>query len=296
MIFDVSHRTAYRYQSPVTQSQHLVHLAPRTAARQRILRHSLMIEPAPSWRSDFTDYFGNPSSVLGIEEEHSEFVIHSRTSIEVTPRPAVPFETGLAAEQVMAAVARSGNQIDLDVVQYALPSPATLATEAVIRYATPSFPQGRPALAGAWDLTTRIFKEFTFDSTATDVTTPVGEVLAKRRGVCQDFAHLALACCRAMRLPARYVSGYLLTRPPPGKPKLQGADASHAWISVWVPEAGWVDLDPTNGSMPSEEPITFAYGREYGDVSPVSGILIGGGSHLIEVAVDVTPVAGLAGV
>ena len=140
----------------------------------------------------------------------------------------------------------------------------------------------------ALDLTQRIYHDFTFDSTATDISTPVSHVLQERRGVCQDFAHLAITCLRGLGLPARYVSGYLLTYPPPGMEKLKGADASHAWISVWAPEAGWVDFDPTNGIMPAEEHITVAHGRDYDDVSPISGVLLGGSGQEIDVAVDVT--------
>ncbi len=287
MIFEISHRTAYRYHSRVTQSQHVVHLAPRQAERQQVIRHSMIIEPAPTWRSDFMDYFGNPVSVVEIDNEHDSLVMHARTTVSVAAGATVDVTQGLSWEHVLERLSARGNGIDLDVLQYALHSPATPASDEVLTFAAASFLPGRPALAAAWDLTSRIFDEFAFDPTATDVTTPVAEVLKLRRGVCQDFAHLALACCRAMRLPARYVSGYLLTRPPAGQPKLQGADASHAWFSVWTPECGWVDFDPTNRVIPSDEHIAFAYGREYADVSPVSGVLLGGGRHVVDVAVDV---------
>lgn len=290
MIYEVSHRTSYRYESTVTQSQHLIHLAPRASARQVVQRHMLLIEPTPTWRNDFTDYFGNPASVLGIDNEHSELVMHARSTVEVTPRGDVDVETGLAWDAVGARTASANNEIDLDVAQYALPSPATPSSDAVLAFARPSFTTGRPILSVAWDLTSRIFRDFAFDSFATDVSTPVGEVLRKRRGVCQDFAHVALACLRAYRVPARYVSGYILTRPPPGMMRLQGADASHAWISVWAPERGWVDFDPTNRLIPSDEHITYAYGREFADISPISGVLLGGGRHDVDVAVDVVPV------
>ena len=157
-------------------------------------------------------------------------------------------------------------------------------------YARPSFPPDRPVLEAANDLTQRMYADFIFDSTATDISTPVSHVLRNRRGVCQDFAHVAITCLRALGLPARYVSGYLLTLPPPGMEKLQGADASHAWISVWAPEVGWVDFDPTNGVIPTDSHITVAYGRDYDDVSPVSGVLLGGRDQRMTVAVDVTPV------
>lgn len=289
MNYEISHRTAYRYQSTVTQSQHLIHLAPRAAPRQAIGRHVLLVEPTPSWRHEFTDYFGNPAAVLGIDDEHHELVLHARTTVEVAPRGNVELRKGTAWEDAVRGQATLGNELDLEAIQYALPSPATPAGPDIVAYARPSFERGRTVLAVAWDLTCRVFDEFTFDSEATDVSTPVSQVLKQRRGVCQDFAHLTLACLRAFRVPARYVSGYLLTRPPEGMPRLQGADASHAWVSVRSPEFGWVDFDPTNRLMPSDEHIAFAYGREYGDISPISGVLLGGGRHAVEVAVDVVP-------
>lgn len=289
MLYEISHRTSYRYEYPVTQSQHLIHLAPRAVVRQTVGRHVLLVEPTPTWRHDFTDYFGNPAAVLGIDDEHKELVMHARTTVEVKPRGDIDLLAGMSWEATARQAATRGNALDLEAIQYALPSPATATSADVVDYAKLSFATGRPVLAVAWDLTCRIFDGFAFDSQATDVSTPVSEVLRKRRGVCQDFAHLALACLRAFRVPARYVSGYLLTHPPSGMPRLQGADASHAWISVWSPDIGWVDFDPTNRVLPSDEHIVFAYGREYGDISPISGVLLGGGSHAVDVAVDVVP-------
>jgi len=291
MLYEVSHRTLYRYQSTVTQSQHLIHLAPRAIDRQTVQRHVLLIEPSPTWRHDFIDYFGNPATVLGIDAEHRDLVMHARSTISIEPRDEIDLLGGVGWEETVQHLTSLHNDIDLDVVQYALPSPATASGNDIIDYAWPSFEPGRPVLGVAWDLTCRIFDDFTFDSQATDVSTPVSQVLKQRRGVCQDFAHLTLACLRAFRVPARYVSGYLLTRPPEGMPRMQGADASHAWVSVWSPESGWVDFDPTNRLMPSDEHIAFAYGREYGDISPISGVLLGGGSHAVDVAVDVVPTA-----
>lgn len=289
MMYEVSHRTAYRYDAPVTQSQHLLHLAPRKSDRQTVRHHSLLIEPAPTARTDFTDCFGNPVSILGINEEHTELVIHARSTVEIRKRDPIDVERGTPWEQVLPLLneRRPRDKSDLAAIDYAMPSPETRTARDVADYAKPSFPEGRPVLAAAWSLTTRIFTDFKFDRTATDVSTPVSKVLADRRGVCQDFAHLALACFRAMGVPARYMSGYLLTRPPPGKVKLQGADASHAWVSVWSPETGWVDFDPTNKLIPDEEHIAFAHGREYRDISPISGVLIGGSSHSVNVSVDV---------
>ncbi len=291
MIYDISHRTAYRYESTVTQSQHLIHLAPRDIEHQVVHRHSLLLEPAPNARSDRFDYFGNPISLLEIDEEHIEFVLHARSVVELRPRPQVNLDSSVPWEALRTSVTQPRNGIDLDAAQYAVPSSFTATTPAVVEYGKASFQPGRPALAAAWDLTSRIFDDFAFDNSATDVSTPVDHVLKQRRGVCQDFAHVALACCRAFGLPARYVSGYLLTKPPEGQEKLQGSDASHAWFAVWTLETGWVDFDPTNKLIADQEHVAFALGREYRDIAPITGILLGGGEHTVDVAVDVVPVA-----
>ncbi len=285
--YTISHRTSYRYATPVVQSQHVVHLAPRLLPRQTVSRHSLLIEPAPASRFDRTDYFGNPTSILIIEEEHRELVVLSRGSMTVEAPAFLDLAASLPWEQVAGSAVLEGGARDLEVLQFACASRHTPPSQNLLAFAAPSFPRGRPVLEGAFDLTRRIFAEFKFDAAATDVSTPVETVLKTRRGVCQDFAHLTLAALRALGLPARYVSGYLLTRPPPGKIKLQGSDASHAWISVWVPGYGWVDFDPTNGLMPTDEHITVACGRDYDDVSPVSGVLLGGSDQVLSIAVDV---------
>jgi transglutaminase-like putative cysteine protease len=286
MIFDVSHKTLYRYSSPVVQSQHLVHMSPRVVDRQTIRHHSLIVEPAPAMRYEGTDAFGNPVVILDIEVPHKEFVLHARSRIE-THRPAVIDLPRSAAWDRLENVARSaGGTIDLDVMQYRCVSRLTTSTLDIADYTAQSFTPGRPILVGAHDFIMRIYREFKFDPTATDISTPIAQVFKQRRGVCQDFAHLTIAGLRALRIPARYVSGYILTRPPPGQPKRQGTDASHAWISVWSPEAGWVDFDPTNGIVVADEHVTIAHGRDYDDVSPISGVLIGGGEHTVTVGVD----------
>ncbi len=290
MIYDVSHRTAYDYGKPVLRSEHILYLTPQSTPRQRVHRHSLLIEPAPSTKIGLDDYFGNSSSLLAIEEEHSELVIHARSTVEVfAPSPPI---VALSApwEQVASKAKSNIGVLDIGVLQFVSTSRHTRAVKEAIDYASASFPLRRPVLEGALELTQRIYADFTFDSAATDISTPVSHVLQERRGVCQDFAHLAITCLRALGLPARYVSGYLLTYPPPGTEKLQGADASHAWISVWAPEAGWVDFDPTNGIMPADEHITLAIGRDFDDVSPVSGVLLGGSRQMMDVAVDVAVV------
>lgn len=287
MIFDVSHRSTYAYGKPVLQSEHLVHMTPRPGPRQSVHRHSLLIEPAPSSNITLIDYFGNPTSILAIEDEHDELIIHARSTVEVVATELPMGALSTAWEQVAARAKRNGG-LDIGVLQFTSTSRHTRVVPEAIDYARPSLAPGRPILEAAMDLTRRIYTDFKFDSTATDISTPVSHVLQERRGVCQDFAHLALTCLRAFGLPARYVSGYLLTYPPPGMERLQGADASHAWISVWAPEAGWVDFDPTNGIIPTNEHITLSWGRDYDDVSPISGVLLGGSRQKMTVAVDVT--------
>lgn len=291
MMLDVSHRTHYTYSLPVVQSQHLIHMSPRTVPRQTIRNHSLIVEPAPLMRYERVDVFGNPVAVLIIEVPHKELFVHARSSVEVTPPPATNPAATTPWDRLDACLARPGQGIDLDVFQFRCSSRTTTASLEIRDYAAASFLPGRPVLEAAVELNQRIFEDFTFDATATDVSTPVWRVFEQRRGVCQDFAHLALACLRAMRVPARYVSGYILTRPPPGQARLHGADASHAWIAVWSPESSWVDLDPTNGLIVAGEHITIAHGRDYDDVSPISGVLLGGGEHTVTVGVDVTPAA-----
>ncbi len=289
MILDVSHKTLYRYAAPVVQSQHLVHMSPRAVPGQTVRHHSLIVEPAPAVRYDGFDAFGNPVVILDIEAPHKEFVLSARSAIETRAPAKVDLALTTPWDRLDEHVLPPAGAIDLDVVQYICASRLTTASLEIADYALASFAPGRPVLDGAMDLVQRIFEGFKFDATATDISTPISQVFEQRRGVCQDFAHFALACLRAMRVPARYVSGYILTRPPPGQPRRQGADASHAWISVWSPEAGWVDFDPTNGVAVAGEHVTIAYGRDYHDVSPISGVLLGGGEHSVAVSVDVVP-------
>lgn len=290
MKFEISHRTTYSYSEAVVQSQHVVHLAPRVVPGQWINAHTLTIDPIPTRRVDSMDVFGNPVTVLEIERPHHDLILYSRSVIETeAPRP-VDASATTPWDKLDEVLHRPGTSIDLDVVSYRCPSQSTTATMAIADYAMQSFAPGRPVLEASFDLTRRIYDDFTFDPTSTDVSTPISLVFDQRRGVCQDFAHLELACLRAMRVPCRYVSGYILTHPPPGQPRMQGADASHAWIAVWSPECGWRGLDPTNGIAAGEEHIVIAEGREYNDICPISGVLLGGGEHSVSVAVDVVPV------
>lgn len=291
MIYDVTHRTVYRYSTPVVQSQHIVHMSPRPLPRQSVKGHALLIDPAPTIRTERTDYDGNRTVMFDIEQSHEELIVLAQSTIEVVAPAEIDFAASTPWDALVEHISETAVGLNLAVARYACASRHTRPSIEIADYARPSFPAGRPVLLGAWDLVQRIHADFTFDTTATDVSTPVMRVLQQRRGVCQDFSHLTLACLRALHLPARYVSGYILTSPPPGQPKLAGADASHAWISVFSPEFGWVDFDPTNGLMPRDEHITIAYGRDYDDVSPISGIILGGSEHSVFVGVDVVPLA-----
>lgn len=302
MIYDVSHKTTFDYSYKVDMSQHLLHLTPRARQRQKVHRHAIIVSPTPTVTEERSDYFGNGATYLTVEDPHETLTIASTARVEIDDavRPPAP-ETTMSWDALrdMLAAAHDtdldGRLIDvndrtaLDIQQYVFDSPFT-GSEQARAYALPSFPSGRPVLAGAVDLMRRIYQDFEYEGGVTDIYTPVDQVLKDRRGVCQDFAHLQIACLRALRLPARYVSGYLMTHPPEGQEKLVGSDASHAWLAVWTPEHGWVDLDPTNDMLPHDEHITLAWGRDYGDVSPVNGIVLGGGDQTVKVAVDVRPV------
>jgi len=290
MRYDVRHRTLYRYSQPVSISHHVLHLVPRAHDRQVVHASSLSIAPHPVVRSDAVDYFGNRVTFLTIEEQHEHLSIESRSLVEVNaPEQRDPTAT-MPWDRIFGQLEQRHGREDIATLQFAFDSPCTQASADVAAYAQESFAPGRPVLEAALDLTRRIHRDFRYDSTATDVSTSVDEVFRLRCGVCQDFVHLELACLRALALPARYVSGYLLTRAPPGRDKLIGSDASHAWVSVWCAEAGWVDLDPTNDVPAGDEHVTLAWGRDYGDISPINGVTFGGGEHDIEVAVDVIPV------
>jgi transglutaminase-like putative cysteine protease len=291
MIFDIVHKTHYHYRSTVVQSLHLLHMTPRAMPGQIVRHQSLLVEPAPVSRQDRVDAFGNRETILDIEEPHKELVVIARSAVEKLPPAAVNLAATTPWDKLDHRLFGNEHRQNSDVLIFRSPSRLTVPTLEIADYAALSFAPSRPVLEAAMDLVIRIYKDFKFDPHATDVSTPVTQVFSMRRGVCQDFAHLALACFRAFRIPARYVSGYLHTHPPIGRPKLQGADASHAWISVWSPEYGWVDLDPTNGIIVREEHVTVAFGRDYDDVSPISGVLRGGGEHTVSVGVDVNEIA-----
>lgn len=290
--YQVFHDTLYRYASPVSLSQQQVHLWPRECPWQRCHGQSLEIHPAPSTRSDGLDVFGNPLTRLAFERPHDELQVNARLLVEVLPRGPFDLDASPAWEQVLAGLAYTGRPLPADTLEacrFRSESPYVRLKRQFADYAEDCFPLGRPLLRGVATLMEKIFREFDFDADATQVATPLVEVLERRRGVCQDFAHLMLACLRSRGLAARYVSGYLLTQPPPGQPRLIGADASHAWVSVYCPRHGWVDFDPTNNILPDLEHITLGWGRDFSDVSPLRGVILGGGSHDPEVRVTVMP-------
>lgn len=292
MNYRITHRTTYVYDEPVAVSHHAARLRPLDAGTQTCREYSLRFDPEPDLLTEHTDSFGNQVSCFSIQKLHARFEIVSSSFVMLAPilQPD-PVQTP-PWEQV-AALFRDPVAVGLlDPCQFVFRSPLLVHEMPLRDFAQPSFKKGRPLLEAVADLSQRIFKEFTFDPKATTISTPLNEVLANKRGVCQDFAHLAIASLRAMGLPARYVSGYLRTRPPPGKPRLVGVDASHAWVSCFVPGFGWVDFDPTNNCFTSLDHITVAVGRDFSDVSPVRGIITGGGHHSVLVGVDVEPVEG----
>ncbi|MEP7044637.1 MAG: transglutaminase family protein [Dokdonella sp.] len=295
--YEVTHATRYRYEDSVSRSQQLLHLTPRVHPRQQCLDHAIEIEPTPARRFDRSDSFGNPVSVLEFDRPHRALAITSKMLIEVSPQPLLDLLSSPRWSDVVDGfgyrAARVLDAATLDASRYRFESPFVRIKSPFADYARDCFVPGRPLLAAAQALLEKIHREFTFDADATHIATPLLDVLANKRGVCQDYAHLMLACLRSLGLSARYVSGYLLTRPPPGRLRLVGADASHAWISLYCPTLGWVDFDPTNKMRPDTEHITIAWGRDFGDVSPQRGAILGSGAHELEVKVTVTPAGAL---
>jgi len=289
MKYKVTHTTIYNYTEAVPICHNEVHLTPRDHRRQTCLAHRLRIRPEPARIDTRVDYFGNHAGSFSIQEGHDRLSVTAYSQVEVAA-PDVPDPASTPPwEEIRDRFAIGQPPWWLEARQFVYESPHVPIAEDLRDYAQPSFPAGRSWLAGVLDLTERIFREFKYDPAATTINTPVAKVLRDRRGVCQDFAHLQIACLRSLGLPARYVSGYLLTAPPEGQPRLVGADASHAWVSAFCPEVGWIDFDPTNKQIPTTRHITLAWGRDYSDVCPIKGVLVGGGQHRMRVAVDVVP-------
>ena len=288
-LYDLTHTTTYDYRSAVTVSHHLLRVSPRRLARQFRLEHTIETNPIAATTSQRTDYFGNDVTFATIEGAHRRLTVTSRSRVAVGPA-FIPDPSETPQWENVRGLCRSDrSSAVLEAIEFTFATPIVPLEPAFAEYAFTSFTPRRFILEAALDLTARVHADFRFDPTATTVSTPLQEVLEKRRGVCQDFAHFQIACLRSLGLPARYVSGYLETIPPPGQPRLVGADASHAWVSLFCPGIGWIDLDPTNNCTPSMRHITVAWGRDYSDVSPVRGVLLGSGEHTLSVAVDVVP-------
>ncbi len=293
--YTVEHETRYAFAAPVSQSWQLARLTPRQLPWQRLLAHSLQIEPAPDERRDELDSFGNMVTHFGLHGAHRMLRVRMECVVEVGARPVPALPTAPDApaaldwEAVRESIRRDPRQDDLVPASMSEPTPLVPLSEGARQYAIRSFERGRPWLAAVGDLMRRIHEDFEFEPGATTVSTSVDEVLYQRRGVCQDFAHLMLACLRGLGLPARYVSGYLLTDPPPGMPRLMGVDASHAWVAAYSPVHGWVEFDPTNNQLADRRYITLTWGADFADVVPLRGVIFGGGDQRLDVEVSVIP-------
>jgi transglutaminase-like putative cysteine protease len=286
----IVHRTTYLYGDPVTTSHHEARLAPRDTENQRALSHDLAISPVPGSHRRRFDYFGNRAVHFSLSEPHRALDVVATSTVELARVSPPELEATPSWEAVRDRLRSDRRRDVLDAYGMCFDSPHVVASPEIAAYGAQSFAPGRPVLAAIRELCARIHADFEYDARTTEIATPLAEVLAQRSGVCQDFAHLAIGCVRAQGLAARYVSGYLLTRPPPGRTKLVGADASHAWFSTFVPDAGWCDFDPTNDLIPSDEHVTIAFGRDFSDVTPMRGVILGGGQHQLRVSVDVAEV------
>lgn len=288
MKYRITHQTHYHYNDTVTLCHNEAHLIPRSTPTQNCLNSQLIVNPLPIRQEHRQDFFGNRVTYFAIESPHQELIVTCQSEMEIQPfevsdylSPSPPWES------VRDAMKNNWSPIFLEAREMVLDSPFISANELLYYYAQPSFPPRRPLLEAVSNLMQRIYTEFTYDPHFTTIVTPLEDVLSHRRGVCQDFAHLMIGCIRTMGLAARYVSGYLETLPPPGWTKLRGSDASHAWLAVYVPNQGWIDFDPTNNKIPTTQHLTTAWGRDYGDVTPLKGIIFGGSESTLTVSVDV---------
>lgn len=288
MRYRVTHTTRYEYANSVGQSCNEARLVPRDCQYQNTISSHLEISPA---ESDFRlrqDFFGNQVAYFSILEPHREFTVTAISEVQVVSQGGqLDFAQGASWESIRAELLHGRRPEVLEARQYVQDSPFVARSVELAAYASTSFQPGRALIEAVNDLMQRIHRDFTFDPEFTTLATPLLEVLEHRRGVCQDFAHLAIGCIRSQGLAARYVSGYIETLPPPGVEKLVGADASHAWFSVYLPDIGWMDFDPTNNQIPDDQHITLAWGRDYGDVAPLKGVVFGGQSHALRVSVEV---------
>lgn len=286
---DIVHDTQYHYAGRVDLAYHLAMLKPQDSGRQRTTSFALDCEPRPSYRQTGTDAFGNHRDLFSIYAPHDELHVRSTSRVVLVAAPASEVAASQPWERVRVAMRYRAGAPYLPATEFAFASPYVPIVQELADYARPCFAAGRPVLAGAEALMQRIHEDFEYATASTQVDTPLMAAFVTRRGVCQDFAHVMIGCLRALGLAARYVSGYLLTQPPPGQPRLVGADASHAWVSVFCPDLGWLDFDPTNAVITDVDHVVVATGRDFADVTPLRGVIHGGGEHTLDVAVTVAP-------
>ncbi|HXS16923.1 MAG TPA: transglutaminase family protein [Polyangiaceae bacterium] len=289
MFYRVRHTTTYDYESQVLHGRHIAHQRPRATERQLVKSSLFHVTPGPAWSRAGRDYYGNQTDEFELLSTHEQLIVETASLVEV--RPA---QSDLATPLFRQSWEDIRDRVELDSGclpqrQFKYDSPLVQRHPLLGAFAERIFTKSKPLHEAVMELNALIFTEFRYEPAATDVSTPLAQVLREKRGVCQDFAHLAVGALRSMGLSARYVSGYLETSPPPGKPRLVGADASHAWASVFFPDYGWVDFDPTNDLLPGERHVTVAWGRDFSDVSPLKGVVLGGGRHVLTVGVDVEP-------
>ena len=289
--YRVEHASRYAYTAPVSQSWQLARLTPRTLPWQTLLSHTLHVEPQADERHDARDSFGNTVTHFGLHSAHRVLRVDMQCTVDVAERPALPGSAGTSWEAVREGIRTRRHGDVIEAARMSESSALVPLSEAARQYAAASLTPGRDWLQALLDLTHRIHRDFEFDPGSTTVSTSVDEVLELRSGVCQDFAHLMLAALRGHGLPARYVSGYLLTDPPPGQPRLMGADATHAWVASYAPGCGWVEFDPTNDQLADARYITLAWGSDFADVAPLRGVILGGGEQSLHTAVSVLPLA-----
>ncbi|MGE5944915.1 MAG: transglutaminase family protein [Flavobacteriales bacterium] len=294
MVFQVSHTTSYFYESGVTFCHNLATLKPKDMLGQTVLDYQIVISPTPSEISEKLDFFGNTITRFSIQKYHNELKVTTHIKIlrDYSLQPNIDAsEEGKSITLQQALIElKSYEEPILDVRQFVLESILIAGiTPDIKAYAEISFKPERPVFEAAYELMQRIYTDFEFNSEFTNVATPIHEVMKEKKGVCQDFAQIAIACVRSVGLPARYISGYIETVPPPGKVKLVGADASHAWFSVYIPKFGWIDFDPTNNQIPKNQHITVSWGRDYYDVPPLKGVIYSTGKNKMKVAVDIRP-------
>jgi transglutaminase-like putative cysteine protease len=290
MRLSVTHETRYRYSSAVVLSQQLLHLTPRVLPWQSCQAHHISVEPTAGEMTQREDYYGNRTASLLIAVPHQELIVRTVSDVSVKPRASAALAAPKSSWEAVRARLGALDTPLVEAAEFLFDSPHIERSRELADYAVKSFTARRGVLESGADLARRIHHDFKFDRTATSVATPLRQVLKDKRGVCQDFAHLMIGCLRSIGLAARYVSGYILTAPPPGRPRLVGADASHAWASIYCGErAGWVDIDPTNNCIVDDAHVTLGWGRDFADVTPMRGVILGGGTQQLAVRVTVTP-------